>query len=247
MAMQSFTRNYKDNSTETGFEFVFNCDSCADGSQTQFVECKSARKGNFLRSLTEGIGAGARMVGLHDLAYGLERGGDLATRQFEGMSAEWHKEHETAFKNAMNEAKEQFHRCQGCNSYVCDACFNEEEGLCVICAPRENTAVSKARSRRRVDEINEMADTTNVFKGKVDARQIICPKCGKPVGQGKFCANCGASAGLMLCPKCGAENQQGTKFCSECGQKLGGKPKCPSCGTENEAGAKFCCDCGGKL
>ena len=39
-------------------------------TQTQFVECKSARKGNFLRSLTEGIGAGARMVGLHDLPKG---------------------------------------------------------------------------------------------------------------------------------------------------------------------------------
>ncbi len=247
MAIQSFTRNYQDNSSETGFSFVFNCDNCGDGCQTGFVECKSVRKGSFLRSLTEGIGTGARMIGLHDLAYGLERGGDLVTRRFDGMSPEWHKEHEVAFQNAMNEAKEQFHRCHGCNTYVCDACFNEEEGLCVNCSPRENTAVSRARARRRVDEINEMADTTNVFKGAIDARQIICPRCGKPVAQGKFCGNCGASVGLLLCPRCGAENQQGTKFCSECGQKLGGKPKCSSCGTENEAGAKFCCDCGAKL
>ena len=144
MAMQSFTRNYQDNSSETGFSFVFNCDNCGDGCQTGFVECKSVRKGSFLRSLTEGIGTGARMIGLHDLAYGLERGGDLVTRRFDGMSPEWHKEHEVAFQNAMNEAKEQFHRCHGCNTYVCDACFNEEEGLCVNCAPRENTAVSRA-------------------------------------------------------------------------------------------------------
>jgi uncharacterized membrane protein YvbJ len=51
----------------------------------------------------------------------------------------------------------------------------------------------------------------------------------------------------MVCPKCGAENQQGTKFCSECGTKLGGNPKCPACGADNEPGAKFCNDCGAKL
>lgn len=247
MAMQSFTRNYQDNSTEAGYEFVFDCDNCGDGFTTQFVECRSYKRGNLFRTLGEGIGAGARMLGLHDIAYGVDRAGDLASRRFDGMSPEWHKEHEAAFRNAMNEAKETFHRCHGCNTYVCDACFNEEEGLCVNCAPRENTAVSKARSRRMVDEINEVADTSNVFKGSITSKQIICPKCGKPVAQGKFCGNCGAAVGLMVCPKCGAENQQGTKFCSECGQKLGGKPKCPACGVENEPGAKFCCECGERL
>jgi hypothetical protein len=247
MAMQSFTRNYEDKSTEAGFEFVFDCDNCGDGFATQFVECHSYKRGNLFRSLGEGIGAGARMLGLHNIAYGVERGGDMASRQFDGMTPEWHKEHEAAFRNAMNEAKEAFHRCHGCNTYVCDACFNEEEGMCVKCAPRENTAVSKARSRRMVEQIDEMADSADVFKGSITSKQIVCPKCGKPVAQGKFCGNCGTAVGLMICPNCGAENQQGTKFCSECGQKLGGKPKCPSCGTENEPGAKFCCDCGTKL
>ena len=31
MALQSFTRNYEDNSTEAGFQFTFYCDICQDG------------------------------------------------------------------------------------------------------------------------------------------------------------------------------------------------------------------------
>lgn len=246
MAMQSFTRNYQDNSTESGFEFVFECDVCGDGYKTSFVESKNYKKAGFLRTLSEGVSAGARMVGLHNVAYGLDMGGDAATRRFEGMTPEWHKEHEAAFRNAMNEAKEHFHRCHGCQHWVCDACFNEEDGLCVQCAPRENTVVAKARSERLVEEVREKASTANVFHGNIDSRQITCPKCGKPVAQGKFCNNCGAAVGLAICSNCGAENQQGTKFCSECGTKLG-TAACPGCGVEVAPGAKFCNECGMKL
>lgn len=51
------------------------------------------------------------------------------------------------------------------------------------------------------------------------------------------------------CTACGTENPPGTKFCSECGAKLGLKaaPVCPKCGTENAEGGKFCVECGAKL
>ena len=245
MAMQSFTRNYQDNSTEAGFEFVFDCDICGDGFKTSFVECRSYKRGGFLRSLTDGISAGARMVGLHNVAYGVEQGGNVATRRFEGMSPEWHKEHEVAFQNAMNEAKEHFHRCHGCQKWVCDACINDEEGLCVECVPRENIVVARARSERLAEEVRDKASAANVFHGSIDSRQIACPNCGKPVAQGKFCNNCGASASLAVCSNCGAQNQQCVKFCSECGARMGA-PTCPECGAENAPGAKFCNDCGAK-
>ena len=51
------------------------------------------------------------------------------------------------------------------------------------------------------------------------------------------------------CPNCGFENPEGTKFCQECGTKLG-QPKqntCPNCGAENAPGVKFCQECGTKL
>lgn len=52
-----------------------------------------------------------------------------------------------------------------------------------------------------------------------------------------------------ICKNCGADNEPGTKFCGECGAKLGSPEaaKCPGCGTENAPGTKFCGNCGGRL
>ena len=52
-----------------------------------------------------------------------------------------------------------------------------------------------------------------------------------------------------VCSQCGFENAEGTKFCSECGNKLGlpAVQKCGQCGAEYETGAKFCGECGARL
>lgn len=50
------------------------------------------------------------------------------------------------------------------------------------------------------------------------------------------------------CSQCGHENPEGTKFCQQCGGKLGvAKTICSSCGVENPGGVKFCQECGAKL
>jgi class 3 adenylate cyclase/tetratricopeptide (TPR) repeat protein len=46
----------------------------------------------------------------------------------------------------------------------------------------------------------------------------------------------------MKCPKCQFENQEGSKFCNECGNKL--EIACPQCGKVNYPGSKFCNECG---
>ena len=60
-----------------------------------------------------------------DIGHSVQRGGDILSERFEGMSPEWQKEHEKAFERAQNEAQQHFHRCHSCNKYVCDACFRD--------------------------------------------------------------------------------------------------------------------------
>ena len=71
-----------------------------------------------------------------------------------------------------------------------------------------------------VQDIEEKASNTKVFTGEIESKQTICPQCGKPAGDGKFCNNCGANLQLGKCGKCGATNAAGVKFCGECGNKL---------------------------
>jgi len=45
------------------------------------------------------------------------------------------------------------------------------------------------------------------------------------------------------CPSCGHRNEEGVKFCQECGSKLG-ESFCKSCGAKLSPGTRFCGECG---
>src|SRR4051812_16539402 len=49
----------------------------------------------------------------------------------------------------------------------------------------------------------------------------------------------------MICPQCNTLNEQGRKFCMECGTRLASG--CPNCGAQNPPEAKFCGECGTTL
>jgi len=219
MALQPFTRNCEDNSTDAGFQFTFFCDLCNDGYKTNFIESKTHKKAGFLRGLGQAISVGSQLLG-SSTGYSVERGADILSERFQGMTPEWHKEHDQAFQLAQNEAKEHFQHCPKCRKWVCETDWNEQEGLCVECSPRENVEVAAAKGQKMVQDIQEKAAATKVFTGEIESKQTLCPECGKPAGGGKFCNNCGASLTLIKCPKCGAKNQAGTSFCGECGNKL---------------------------
>ena len=249
--MKSFTNNYEDNSTDAGFQFTFYCDKCGDGYKSEFVQSTTYRKGRGLRGLVQGVSMIGELFGgsAGEIGYSLERGVNVLSERFEGMTPEWHKEHQAAFEKAQSEAVKHFQRCHSCNSWVCSACYNENEGLCTECAPRQEIYVAKARSEAMRRNIDEAAESATVWKDKLESKTTICPACGKPAGNGKFCGHCGASLALKKCPDCGRENAQGAKFCSYCGAPMAGKKQdtCPGCGAEIQPGLRFCAECGHKL
>lgn len=254
--LKSFTRNYQDNSTEAGFQFTFYCDICNDGYKSSFVESETYKKGKGLRGLAQGVDVLGSLMGgrMNDIGWSVRRGGDILSERFENRSPEWQKEHERAFERAQNEARQHFHRCHGCNQYVCDACYNEDEGLCTRCAPRQEIYVAKARAEAMKRNIDDAGQSATVWKGEIESKTTVCPVCGKPAGNGIFCNNCGASMAMNVCSRCGAQNAQGVKFCNNCGTPMAAgsavpQPTgmCPTCGTQNEPGTKFCGECGAKL
>lgn len=248
--LKSFTRNYADNSTEAGFQFTFYCDICNDGYKSSFVESSTYKKNKNIRGLTRGASVLGSLIGgkLSNIGYSVERGGNILSERFEDRSPEWQKEHEAAFERAQNEARRHFHRCHSCHQWVCDADFNEDEGLCVNCAPRQEIYVAKARADAMRRNIDEKAQTATVWNDKIESKTTVCPSCGKPAGAGKFCNNCGASLALNRCSNCGQENAQGVKFCNNCGSPMTKAPsKCPNCGFELTPGSKFCNECGTKV
>lgn len=220
MPLQPFTRNYDDNSTEAGFQFTFFCDICNDGYKTQFIESKTYKKAGLFRGFGRAVSIGTELLGHSGTGSSIERGADVLSERFQGMTPQWHKEHEGAFEIAQNEAKEHFFRCPRCKKYVCENDWNEQDGLCVDDAPRENVEVAAARAQKMVEDIKEKAESTKVYSGEIERRQTICLQCGKPAGEGKFCNNCGALLGLLKCPKCGAQSPAGTRFCGECGTRF---------------------------
>lgn len=251
--LKAFTRNYEDNSTDAGFQFTFFCDICHDGFRSSFIQSETYKKGKGLRGLSQGVGILGSLFGgvAGDIGWAAERGGNVLSTRFEDRSPEWQKEHERAFARAQNEAQQHFHRCHSCNRYACDSCFNEDEGLCTDCAPRQEIYVAKARADAMRRNIDEAGYNATVWKGNIESKTTICPTCGKPAGSGKFCNNCGASMDLKVCPRCGAKNAQNVRFCNNCGNNLSAPPpqegKCPACGAQNPPGTRFCGDCGSKL
>lgn len=247
--LHSFTRNFNDLSSEAGYQFEFYCDCCGNGYKSTFQNSstygKKARSERFGRMAS---GLGSLFGGVaSEIGWAAERGSDALNANRGYDSPEWRKEQEAAFDRAQEEVRPMFKKCPACNKWVCSDCWNEDEGLCIECAPRESSYVAKARNEAMRRNIDEAAEAATVWKGKVEARTTTCPSCGKPAGNGKFCNFCGASLAKRTCPACGAVIPDGMKFCGECGSPMNTKNICPSCGTENPPGMKFCGECGTKL
>ena len=218
MALLDHPKNVEDHSGEKGFQWKFYCDLCHSGFDTSFIPSKSASSAKKLGFLGRGLAAAGSVTGQHGL-YGAGQVADAAG-QYKNMSADWHKEHDQGFLQAVNEAKVHFKKCPKCKQFVCADDWNDEAGLCTNDAPSLTTELQAAKAQTRVDQMKEHVKTQTLYDGDMTDRTTLCSKCGKPAGAGKFCQNGGNPLGFVNCPKCNHQNQVGAGFCSECGNKL---------------------------
>lgn len=214
----SFTNNYRDVSTDMGFQFEFICDGCGNGHMSQFVPNKLGMGASVMRTASGLLG-------------GLMGGGAgrAATASDEMKNALRGKARDDALREAVGLAKGVFKNCTRCGNWVCPtACWNEKRNMCDKCAPdiqeelisaqanaQKEQIWRESRSRSLLDNI----DVTNVEGA--GAVRATCGSCGTVSNGGKFCHNCGAAvASKPKCGKCGVEGVPGAKFCNECGNKF---------------------------
>lgn len=215
MAATAFTRNYRDHSNDTGYQFEFFCDKCGNGFRSSF-QASALGVGS---KIAKGLGAlfGGRKMWAAGIA---------ADHMKDGLRG---KAWDDAFQQAIDELRPRFHQCTRCGHWVCpEACWNEERQLCEDCAPnlaeeaahhQANIAAHQlADKMRKVDHVASVDPAAMMLgacphcKTRLQAGKKFCAGCGKPVGSG---------AARSFCTGCGAELAAGARFCGDCGQPAG--------------------------
>ena len=176
MALLDHPKNVEDLSGEKGFQWKFHCDICSNGFDTTFVSSRSAASTRRLGFLGRGLEIAGGMAGSSAL-WGAGQAADAAG-QFRNMSAEWHKEHDNAFTQGVNEAKVHFKKCPKCKLYVCSEDWNDEAGLCTNDAPALVTELQAAKAQTRVEQMREHVKTQTLYDGDMTERMTLCSTCG---------------------------------------------------------------------
>jgi membrane protease subunit (stomatin/prohibitin family) len=209
MALISFTKNHQDLSTDLGFQFKFFCDKCGNGHMTSFIRSNVGLAGSLLR------GAGGLLGGFL---------GQAGSHSYEIQRAVGGKEHDAAFRQAVEEARPNFKQCSRCGDWVCpENCWNAERSLCETCAPNLDEERAAAQATAIKDQVWQKARSTDLVSDVDMTSKAVayCPQCGAKAQGGKFCPECGAKFSQSTeCPKCGTAIEGQSKFCPECGEKV---------------------------
>jgi membrane protease subunit (stomatin/prohibitin family) len=206
-----YTDNYRDHSTEAGYQFEFVCERCGNGYKSSFDASAMGIGGKALNTLSGMFGGGR----LGNLAGGLDSVRDMTNSQAK----------DKALREAVAEIAPLFNQCHKCGQWVCkQICWNEEFQICVACAPKLEQELAGMQSARRLQEVQEKVNEASYAQDvNVERKQVaLCPNCGAEASHsGKFCPECGQPLTMpVTCEKCGTESPRGTKFCPECGDPL---------------------------
>ena len=77
MALQAFSDNFSDNSTEAGFQFTFFCDLCHEGYKTEFIESKTYRRAGLFKGIGKSASLVASILGESSKGYQISRGTNI--------------------------------------------------------------------------------------------------------------------------------------------------------------------------
>ena len=198
--------NYRDLSTDSGFQFEFFCEGCHDAWRSPFDRYAVGTMENVLGT-AEGLFGG--IFGSARNALGNVRG------------AGYSRAHEASLRAAATQSAERFHRCPRCSQNMCDRCWNQDEGVCTNCVPRLDAELSAIRREAKLHRAREAAyERATVSHDDLAERVVSCPACSAPVGRAKFCPECGTPVSLTRsCASCSAQVPTSAKFCPECGAK----------------------------
>lgn len=207
-----FTDNYRDLSTDNGFQFRFDCERCGNGYLSSYQRNVTNMAGDALRAAGNIFGGVLRSAA--NSSYDVQR--------MVGGTA-----HDAALRKAVEEISVMFNQCQRCGQWVCkDVCWNEERDQCVLCSPKIDREITAIESEATLSQLRDKARNDTDMTGGVNLQSAAtardCPSCGEKVAPGKkFCGECGAN--MMFKPHCFACNihgEPGQKFCSDCGAPM---------------------------
>jgi hypothetical protein len=99
----------------------------------------------------------------------------------------------------------------------------------------------------RYPEFAALFEQADAMQTQIDAKQAEADQAARAAEQKKQAEQ--QAQRERTCPGCGTENEPETKFCRECGAKLGAPAAvfCPQCGAECGPGRRFCGECGAPI
>ena len=212
MSLIAFTKNHQDLSTDLGYQFKFFCDKCGNGHMSSFMQSNIGLAGTLLR------GAGSLLGGFLGSSGGLAR-----TRSSEPSAAR--STTPPSVKRSRRRGRSSDSARAAGTGCAPSNCWNAERGLCEACAPEPRRgAERRAGDGRQGAGLAEGAyHRPGLGRGHDLEGGGLLPAVRSEGAVGKqSCLECGASVSQSTeCRKCGTNIEGQSKFCPECGEKVG--------------------------